>query len=210
MKNPVVVDHPLVRHHLGQLRDASTPSQEFRRLIDRLTALLVFEATRDLAEKPVSVQTPICTMEGRRLSDRIGLVPILRAGLGMVGAVLEQLPEAEVWHLGIYRDEESLQPMLYYKKMPPDRPVDVGLVVDPMLATGGSAVTALDALAAWGVPRTKVLSLIAAPEGLDHVRDRHPETTVYVGEVDRKLNEKGFIVPGLGDAGDRTFNAITC
>jgi uracil phosphoribosyltransferase len=206
-RNVVVVDHPLAKHHLAALRDRETPSSEFRRIAERLTFLLVAAATADLPTKRVKVRTPLAEADADRLAMRVGLVPILRAGLGMVGPALELLPEAEVWHLGFYRDEKTLRPVEYYKKLPPGDAVDTALVLDPMLATGGSAVAALDALAAWGVPVVKLLAMIAAPEGLKVVCDRFPDAQVYVCAVDSHLNERGFIVPGLGDAGDRTFNA---
>ena len=203
----VEIRHPLVQHHLCRLRDADTPSAEFRRLTRRLSILLAYEAAKDLDLTETSVQTPLTKTSARVLSQRIGLVPILRAGLGMVDPVLELIPDAEVWHLGFYRDEKTLRPVEYYKKLPADSAVDVALVLDPMLATGGSAVAALDAVNAWGAKTTKLLSMIAAPEGLRVVRKAFPDTQIYVCAIDDHLNEHGYIVPGLGDAGDRTFNA---
>jgi uracil phosphoribosyltransferase len=205
--NVVVVDHPLARHHLAALRDRDTTPAEFRRLAERLTFFLVASATRDLPLRAVAVQTPLAEAEAARLAPRVGLVPILRAGLGMVRPALDLLPEAEVWHLGFYRDEKTLRPVEYYKKLPPGAPVDVALVLDPMLATGGSAVAAIEALAAWGVPEIRLLAMIAAPEGMAMVTGRCPGARIHVCAVDARLNDKGFIVPGLGDAGDRTFNA---
>jgi uracil phosphoribosyltransferase len=207
MKRVHEIAHPLVRHHLAQLRSKDTPSAEFRRLLRRLSSLLAYEATRDLHLRHVAVETPLTDTEGEVLSQRIGLVPILRAGLAMVDPVLDLLPEAEVWHLGFYRDEKTLRPVEYYKKLPPGDPVDVALVLDPMLATGGSAVAALEAVTAWGVTDIKLLAMIAAPEGVDAVQEKFPDVDVYVCAVDAQLNEQGYIVPGLGDAGDRTFNA---
>ena len=207
MKNPLLLDHALAQHHLTTLRDASTPPEEFRRVVHRLTLLLAAEATRDLATKSVRVRTPLATAPGARLREHVGLVPILRAGLGMMDAVLELLPEAEVWHLGVYRNEHTLQPVEYYKKFQHARPVDTALVLDPMLATGGSALAALEALAGWGVRRVKLLALIAAPEGLRKVRAAFPDTQIYLAALDRRLNARGYILPGLGDAGDRMFNA---
>jgi uracil phosphoribosyltransferase len=202
------VQHPLIACHLTRLRDSSTPSPEFRQLVNRLASLLAYEATKDLRTETVSVQTPITRTEGKRLTERIGLIPILRAGLAMVDPVLELIPSAEVWHLGLYRDEETAKPIKYYSKLPPERPVDVALVLDPMLATGGSAVDALTTLRDWGVPHVKLLSLIAAEEGVKHVESKFPEAQIYVCQIDPNLNDRKFIVPGLGDAGDRIFNTI--
>ncbi len=206
MSQVTEVDHPLIRHHLTRLRDVHTPAAEFRELVERLAVLLVYQAADDLELGTISVKTPLAVTEGYQLTERIGLVPILRAGLGMVDPVLHLLPTAEVWHLGLYRDEETAQPVEYYSKLPPRNPVDVALVLDPMLATGGSASAALETLQTWGVRRTKVLSIIAAPEGIKAVQSRFPETQIFVCAIDQKLNEKKFIVPGLGDAGDRIFN----
>jgi uracil phosphoribosyltransferase len=153
-----------------------------------------------------SWQTPLCLTAGSELEQRIGLVPILRAGLGMVDPVLNLIPQAEVWHLGIYRDEHTMQPVEYYSRLPSSEPVDVALVLDPMLATGGSVVAALATLADWGVPTVKVLSVIASEEGIREVETRHPNTRIFVAAIDPELNDQKFIVPGLGDAGDRTFN----
>lgn len=202
----LIVDHPLIQHHLTRLRDASTPPDEFRSLVRRLAVLLAYEATKDLELEPAVVQTPLVDMEGQRLRHRIALVPILRAGLGMVDPVLDLIPSAEVWHLGLYRDEVTAQPVEYYSKLPSHDPPECALVVDPMLATGGSAVAALGALAKWGVPQTKLLSIIAAPDGVSLVQQEHPETAVHLCALDLELNANKFIVPGLGDAGDRIFN----
>jgi len=203
-----VVKHPLVEHHVTRMRRESTRPSEFRDLVRRLAALMAYEATQDLLTKPYRVQTPLCEAEGVQVKGRIGLVPILRAGLGMIDPVLDLLPMAEVWHLGLYRDESTAQPVRYYDKLPAKRPVDVALILDPMLATGGSAMAALSALREWGVPRVKVLSLIAAQEGVDAVASQFPEAQVYVCQIDPVLNASKFIVPGLGDAGDRIFNTI--
>lgn len=204
-----VVRHPLVDHHLAHLRDVDTPPEEFRRLIRRLAVLLAYEATQDLRLKESRVRTPLSEMTGARLAERIGLVPILRAGLGMVEPILDLIPSAEVWHLGVYRDERTLQPIEYYRKFPETGPVDVALVVDPMLATGGSAIAALSTLATWGVPVRRLLSIIASPEGIRNVVAKHPQTQIHVCVIDERLDERGYIVPGLGDAGDRTFNTMT-
>jgi len=206
MTDVVELSHPLVRHHLAQLRSVETNPEEFRRLVSRLATMLAYQATSDLDLNTATVQTPLEETTGARLSQSIGLVPILRAGLGMVDPLLELLPMAEVWHLGMYRDEETATPVEYYSKIEGHRPVDVALVLDPMLATGGSAVAALEAMARWGVPRRKLLSIIAAPEGVDVVRKRCPDVEIHVCEIDQCLNDVKFIVPGLGDAGDRIFN----
>ena len=207
MKNVVPIRHPLVSHHLKQLRDQATVPQDFRRIMHRLSILLTYEATKDLLVQPAVIETPLCRTTCETLSQRVGLIPILRAGLGMVDPVLNLIPEAEVWHLGFYRDERTLKPVEYYKKLPPGDAVDVALILDPMLATGGSAIAALEAIKDWGVKKTKLLSMIAAPEGLAAVHQAFPDTVIYVCSVDSHLNEQGYIVPGLGDAGDRIFNA---
>ena len=206
MPSPVLVDHPLVRCHLTRLRDRATTPEAFRVLSRRLATLLAYEATKDLPTTPTTVMTPLAEAAGERLTPRVGLVPILRAGLGLVEPVLDLIPDAEVWHLGLYRDEATARPVAYYKKIPDSEPVDMALVLDPMLATGGSAVSALEVLAKWGVARTKLLSVIAAVDGIEHVRHRFPDTQIYVCGIDPELNDRKFIVPGLGDAGDRIFN----
>lgn len=203
----IELDHPLVQHHLATLRDRHTTAADFRALAGRLTTLLIAEATRDLPTEPVEIETPVAVAQGARVAGRIGVVPILRAGLGMVDPILDQLPEAEVWHLGCYRDEQTLEPVEYYRKFTHTPPVDLALVADPMLATGGSAVAALQAIDDWGVKDRRLLTLIAAPEGIRQVLDVFPETRIYVCAVDHYLNDKAYIVPGLGDAGDRLFNA---
>ena len=206
MSHVTEIDHPLVRHHLTRLRDETTSASEFRVLVERLAGLLAYEATNDLEWAAVPVQTPLTLAEGHQLTQRIGLVPILRAGLGMVDPVVRLLPMAEVWHLGLYRDEETARPVEYYSKLPARNPVDVALVLDPMLATGGSIAMALATLGRWGVKRTKVLSIIAAPEGIHVLESQFPETQIFVCSIDERLNDRKFIVPGLGDAGDRIFN----
>jgi len=206
MKNVTVIDHPLVQHHLTRLRDRQTKPADFRANIRRLATLTAYEATRDLGTRQCTVETPLETARGLRIFQRIAVLTILRAGLGMVDPILDLIPEAEVWHLGIYRDEATLQPVEYYQKLPDTHAADVALVLDPMLATGGSLVAALDAVRRWGVPRTKVLAIIAAPEGIRYLTARHPDASIYVCAVDRELNEHAYIIPGLGDAGDRAFN----
>ena len=207
MKNVSEIDHPLVKHHLTRLRDKTTPSRDFRLLVHRLSTLLAYEATQNLSLHQQPVETPLTMTTGYRLNQRIGLVPILRAGLGMVDPILNLIPDAEVWHLGFYRDEKTLQPVEYYKKLREGGAVEVALILDPMLATGGSAVAAIKAVHQWGVPNVKLLSMIAAPEGLKVVGQAYPDVEIYVCAIDQGLNERCFIVPGLGDAGDRTFNA---
>lgn len=202
------VRHPLIARHLTRMRDAATEPTDFRHCVRRLAALLAYEATQDLPTDMVEVATPLATTSGVKLRGRIGLVPILRAGLGMVDPVLDLLPMAEVWHLGLYRDEDTAEPVRYYDKLPAQRPVDVALVLDPMLATGGSASAALGTLRAWGVPRCKVLSLIAAQPGIDRVANEFPDAQIYVCQIDPELDARKFIVPGLGDAGDRMFNTV--
>lgn len=202
------VQHPLIACHLTRLRDKTTPPPEFRQIVNRLASLLAYEATKDLRTESVTVQTPLTTTQGKKLQQRIGLIPILRAGLAMVDPVLEFIPSAEVWHLGLYRDEETAKPIKYYSKLPPEHPVDVALVLDPMLATGGSAVDALTTLRDWGVPQVKLLSLIAAEEGVKFVESSFPDSQIYVCNIDPDLNDRKFIVPGLGDAGDRIFNTV--
>ena len=199
-------DHPLIEHHLVRLRDRETSPSEFRSLVGRLAGLLAYEATKDLEVTPTSVMTPVDRAEGSQLSQRIGIVPILRAGLGMVDPVLNFIPDAEVWHLGLYRDEKTARPVEYYQKLPERDPVDVALVLDPMLATGGSATVAIRTLERWGVNSIKLCAMIAAQDGIDEVQREFPGTQIYVCTIDPILNENKFIVPGLGDAGDRIFN----
>lgn len=206
MSEAFTVQHPLVDHHLSVLREVSTPPALFRLQIRRLASLIAFEATRDLATVPQRVVTPLTEMQGTQIAGRIGLVPILRAGLGMVDPLQDLLPEAEVWHLGMYRDEKTSQPVEYYSKLPEDRPCDVAFVLDPMLATGGSVMSAIDALERWGCPDVRVLSIIASQPGVARLAAEYPKVQVYVAAIDPELNAQKFIVPGLGDAGDRIFN----
>jgi len=204
----VELPHPLVKHHITSLRSVETPPAEFRALIQRLSVLLAYEATNDLAVRPRKVQTPLAETTGQAICEQIALIPILRAGLGMVDPILNLIPEAQVWHLGIYRDEKTMQPVEYYSKLPAERPVDTALILDPMLATGGSVMAALSALQSWGVSTVKVLSVIASRQGVREVMARFPATQIYVAAVDPELNEHKYIVPGLGDAGDRAFNTL--
>jgi uracil phosphoribosyltransferase len=197
--------HPLVAHKLTKLRDTATKPKKFRELVREIGALLTYEATEDLRTVPKTVETPMGMAEGSELADRVGLVPILRAGLGMVEGVWGLIPNAEVWHIGLYRDEKTLQPVEYYNKLPVSPTVDVSLVLDPMLATGGSAVATVDILKRWGAQRIKFICILAAPEGIAVLQEHHPDVPIFVGAVDSHLNDIGFIVPGLGDAGDRQF-----
>ena len=200
-----ISQHPLVKHKLTLLRNVATEHKKFRELIRELAMLLGYEATADLRLADRPVETPLAVAPGFHLEEAVGLVPILRAGLGMVEGIHEMIPGAQVWHLGIYRDEKTLRPVSYYNKLPVEPRVQVCLVLDPMLATGGSAAAAVEVLKNWGVSRIKFVGLIAAPEGLEVVREAHPDLPIHLGAVDDHLNEHGFIVPGLGDAGDRQF-----
>jgi uracil phosphoribosyltransferase len=197
--------HPLVRHKLTLLRDMKTEPKKFRELIRELTVLLAYEATTDLALADRDVTTPMGQAPGAQLADKIGLVPILRAGLGMVEGIWELMPSAEVWHIGLYRDERTLRPVQYYNKLPISPTVEVCLILDPMLATGGSAVATCDILKKWGAKRIKFVGLIAAPEGIQRLTAAHPDVPIHIAAVDERLNDIGYIVPGLGDAGDRQF-----
>ncbi len=203
--NVYVSNHPLVRHKLALLRDTSTDAKKFRELTKEIAILLAYEATADLEIEPVEVETPLTTTQGHRVKETIGLVPILRAGLGLVNGVWEMMPSAEVWHIGLFRDERTLRPVEYYNKLPISPTVDVCLVLDPMLATGGSAVATVDILKNWGARRIKFMGLIAAPEGLERFAAAHPDVPVHLAAIDDHLNDIGYIVPGLGDAGDRQF-----
>lgn len=197
--------HPLVAHKLTLLRNVNTKPKKFRELVRELAMILSYEATIDLGLSPLKVETPMGEADGDKLTEKIGLIPILRAGLGMVDGIWEMMPGAEVWHIGLYRDEETLQPVAYYNKLPTDPTVQVCLVLDPMLATGGSAIATIDVLKNWGARRIKFLALLAAPEGIQAVREAHPDVPIHVAKIDSHLNDIGYIVPGLGDAGDRQF-----
>ncbi len=205
MSNVFESQHPLVAHKLTKLRDINTSPKKFRELVREIAALLTYEATTDLNTSPLTVTTPMGEASGSELQDKIGLVPILRAGLGMVEGVWGLMPNAEVWHIGLYRDERTLKPVEYYNKLPVAPTVKVCLVLDPMLATGGSAVATIDILKRWGVHRIKFVGLIAAPEGIVQMQAHHPEVPIHLAKIDERLNEIGYIVPGLGDAGDRQF-----
>ena len=197
--------HPLVAHKLSRLRDKKTEPKKFRELVREVAGLLAYEATADLATTPVEIETPLEKMTTQQLQEKIGLVPILRAGLGMVEGIWELMPSAEVWHIGLYRDEKTLKPVEYYNKLPIQPRVAVCLILDPMLATGGSATATADVLKRWGVTKIKFVGLIAAPEGIKAMQAAHPDIDIYLAAIDEKLNEHAYIVPGLGDAGDRQF-----
>ncbi|MBM4459841.1 MAG: uracil phosphoribosyltransferase [Chloroflexi bacterium] len=204
-KKVFVSNHPLIQHKLAILRDVNTGPKKFRALIRELSILLAYEATADLGLAPHSVQTPMGTADCARLTETIGLVPVLRAGLGMVEGIWEMMPGAEVWHIGLFRDERTLRPVQYYNKLPVAPTVQVCLILDPMLATGGTAVATVDILKRWGAQRIKYVGIIGAPEGIDRLHDAHPDVSIHLAAVDARLNDYGYIVPGLGDAGDRQF-----
>ncbi len=197
--------HPLVKHKLTLLRNNDTEPKKFRELVRELAMLLCYEATTDLGLKEISVESPMGSCQGSELVDKIGLIPILRAGLGMVEGIWEMMPSAEVWHIGLYRDERTLKPVSYYNKLPTSPTVEVCLVLDPMLATGGSAAATVDILKRWGAERIKFVGLLAAPEGIKTLQTAHPDVPIYVAQIDERLNDIGYIMPGLGDAGDRQF-----
>lgn len=200
-----VSPHPLVQHKLTLLRRTTTEPKKFRELVRELSQLLLYEATLDLPLNPIAIETPLAPHMGHEIGARIGLVPILRAGLGMVDPILDLIPTARVWHLGLYRDHATLEPVTYYNKLPPEANIDLCLVLDPMLATGGSATAAVNILKDWGARRIKFLGLIAAPEGVAALSTAHPDVPIYLAAIDDHLNQIGYIVPGLGDAGDRQF-----
>ena len=201
----LVSSHPLVKHKLTLLRDTATDHRKFRELVRELALLLCYEATCDLALQRTYVNTPMGRADGWETNDVIGVVPILRAGLGLVDGIQELLPNVQVWHIGLYRDEETLRPVQYYNKLPDEPTVQVCLVLDPMLATGGSAIATIDILKHWGAKRIKFLGILAAPEGVEALSQAHPDVPIHIAELDERLNDIGFIVPGLGDAGDRMF-----
>ncbi|GJQ37571.1 MAG: uracil phosphoribosyltransferase [Anaerolineales bacterium] len=205
MSNVYESKHPLVAHKLARLRDKKTEPKKFRELVREIAGLLAYEATADLATSPVEIETPLAKMNAQQLREKIGLVPILRAGLGMVEGIWELMPSAEVWHIGLYRDEKTLKPVEYYNKLPIEPRVAVCLILDPMLATGGSATATAEVLKKWGVKKIKFVGLIAAPEGIKAMQTAHPDIDIYVAAIDDHLNEHAYIVPGLGDAGDRQF-----
>lgn len=206
-----VSNHPLIRHKVTKMRDVRTEPKKFRELIREVAILLAYEATNDLALGEVSVTTPLQTATGWKLKEKIGLVPILRAGLGMVEGFWEMMPTAEVWHIGLYRDERTLYPVSYYNKLPVSPTVEVVLILDPMLATGGSATECVSILKKWGARHIKYIGIIGAPEGVKKLTEAHPDVEVYLATIDERLTgaddtfPPGYIIPGLGDAGDRQF-----
>ncbi|CDZ75550.1 Uracil phosphoribosyltransferase [Peptoniphilus sp. ING2-D1G] len=202
----VVTDHPLIQHKLTILRKKETPSMEFRNLVTEIATLMCYEVTRDLELRDIEIETPIAKCTGKEISGKkIGFVPILRAGLGMVDGVLSVVPGARVGHIGMYRDPETFKPVTYYCKLPKDVEERTMIILDPMLATGGSLIEAIDELKRHNVTNIKALNIIAAPEGIEAVRKEHPDVDVYIAHIDEKLNDHAYIVPGLGDAGDRLF-----
>ncbi len=205
LPNLHVSSHPLVRHKITLLADERTPPKQFREIVRELTALLIYEATMDVPLKKTRYHTPLEEADGWRIDAQIGIVPILRAGLGMVDAAVDALPQSQVWHLGIYRDEETHTPVTYYNRLPETRTADLVIVLDPMLATAGSASDATTVLKQWGAPKITFVGLIAAPEGVIRMNQEHPEVDLYVALLDRQLDENKYIRPGLGDAGDRLF-----
>ncbi len=205
MSNIFESKHPLVQHKLTLLRDVRTDTKQFRELIRELALLMCYEATKDLGLKEIEVRTPMGKAGGLELTEKIGLVPILRSGLGMVNGIWEMMPGAEVWHIGLYRDEETLKPVSYYNKLPTIPTVQVCLILDPMLATGGSAIATVDILKEWGAEQIKFVGILAAPEGVAALQRAHPDVPIHLAKIDSNLNDIGYIVPGLGDAGDRQF-----
>lgn len=201
-----VLDHPLIKHKMTILRRKETSSMEFRQIVTEISTLMGYEVTRDLELKDIEIETPLEKMVGKEISGKkIGIVPILRAGIGMVDGLLTIVPSARVGHIGMYRDPETLKPVTYYCKLPKDVPNRTMILLDPMLATGGTLNAAIDVLKTEGATSIKTVNLLAAPEGIKAVEDRHPDVDIYVAEVDRALNDHGYILPGLGDAGDRLF-----
>ncbi len=205
MTQVFISDHPLVKHKLIRLRDVRIDHKKFRELVREIAILLAYEATADLGLRETSVTSPMGQAAGHTVKEKIGLVPVLRAGLGMVEGIWEMLPTAQVWHIGLFRDEETLRPVEYYNKLPVSPTVDVCLVLDPMLATGGSATAVVDILKEWGARRIKFMGILAAPEGIERLGQAHPDMPIHLATVDERLNDIGYIVPGLGDAGDRQF-----
>lgn len=206
MSKVVVMEHPLIQHKIGWARRKETGSKEFRTLISEIAMLMCYEATRDLKLKDIEIETPICTTKVKELKGKkLAVVPILRAGLGMVDGMLAMIPAAKVGHIGLYRDPETLEPVEYYCKLPEDCSEREVFVVDPMLATGGSSVAAIQMLKDKGVKNIHFMCILAAPEGVKKMQEMHPDVDIYAGALDERLNEHGYIIPGLGDAGDRIF-----
>ena len=206
MAKVFVFDHPLIQHKLTYIRDKDTGTKEFRELVDEVATLMAFEITRDMLLEEIEIETPVCSTKAKVLAGKkLGIVPILRAGIGMVDGILKLIPAAKVGHIGLYRDPETLLPIEYYVKLPSDVEERDFIVVDPMLATGGSAIAAINSLKNRGAKNIKFMCLIAAPEGVEAVKSAHPDIDIYIAALDEKLNDHGYIVPGLGDAGDRLF-----
>jgi uracil phosphoribosyltransferase len=205
MKNVTVITHPLVQHNLARLRDQRTEPQEFRRLLGEIASLMIYEATRSFGVKKINVRTPLAATIGWQLEREVVLVPVLRAGLGMMDSILQLIPHARVGFIGLKREETTLRAMFYHKSLPKNLGRFEVLLIDPMLATGGSTVAALDLLLEQGAKHIRVVNLVAAPEGIKTVQTAHPRIPIFTAAVDQKLNEKGYIIPGLGDAGDRLF-----
>jgi len=205
VKGVIVIAHPLVQHNLARLRDKRTQSQEFRRLLGEIASLMLYEATRSFAVRPVSVQTPLAVAPGFRLEREVVLVPVLRAGLGMLDSILQLIPHARVGFIGLKREETTLRAQFYHQSLPPNLSRFETILIDPMLATGGSAVAALDLLAGQGARRVRLVNLVAAPDGIRRVQKKYPRVPIFTATIDRRLNDKGYILPGLGDAGDRLF-----
>jgi uracil phosphoribosyltransferase len=205
MKGVTVIAHPLVQHNLARLRDKRTQPQEFRRLLGEIAALMLYEATRNFAVKKISVETPLAPTSGFQLEREVVLVPVLRAGLGMLDSILQLIPHARVGFIGLKREETTLRAMFYHKSFPKNLGSFEVILIDPMLATGGSAVAAIDLLVEQGAKHIRLVNLVAAPEGIRVVQKNYPRVPIFTAAVDKKLNDKGFIVPGLGDAGDRLF-----
>ena len=205
MKSVTIITHPLVQHNLTRLRDQETGPQEFRRVLGEVAALMIYEATRSFGVAPVAVQTPLARTRGVRLRREVVVVPILRAGLGMLDSILQLIPHARVGFIGLKREETTLRATTYHQSLPPDLGNFEVVLVDPMLATGGSTVAAMDLLSGLGAKRVRLVNLVAAPEGVRRVRSHYPDLPIFTAAVDRKLNEKGYILPGLGEAGDRLF-----
>ena len=206
--NATILQHPLIEHKLAILRNRDTDNKHFRKTLNEPSYLLVYEITRDLALKPVRIQTPLAPCDAQQLAEQVLLVPILRAGLGMVEGILDLIPSAKVGHVGVYRDEETLRPVEYYCKLPPGAETMRVFLLDPMLATGGSLAYAIDRLKERGIRQITVVSVIAAPEGLAALHAAHPDAKIYVAMLDERLNDRGYILPGLGDCGDRLFGTL--
>ena len=205
MKGVTVIAHPLVQHNLTRLRDKRTQPQEFRRLLGEIASLMLYEATRSFATSPISVQTPLAPARGFRLKREVVLVPVLRAGLGMLDSILQLIPNARVGFIGLKREETTLRAQFYHKSLPKNLSRFEVILIDPMLATGGSAVAALDLIAEQGAKQVRLVNLVAAPEGIRRVRKSYPKLPIFTAAIDRRLNNKGYILPGLGDVGDRLF-----